>query len=389
MTCYRAKRWFYSTAVQLRAVGGQTTHVVEVCRVLAQRRPTTLFAPNPPATPIPGLPVCVVPLPPHPPREVLFQARLFRTIVALSKVYRPDVLYHRAASFNLGIVLAGRVLGVPCVMELNGLPAMEYALERAETGPLTWARTRFYRVVERIEHRLADGLVVVTPNLADIVRRNGARQVHVTRNGVDPAAFVPCDRLEARRSLGLPPDAEVVGYVGTFSAWQGLDTLIEGARLLLAQRPALVVLLVGDGPELPRLQRLAEPMGAHVRFLGRVPHEQVCRTLSACDVLAAPFPPIERNRRMGISALKLGEYLALGRPMLSSRLPGLEFIEEEQVGALFDPGNPPALAVQLAALLSLPPAQRDAIDRRARTLAETTFSWAQIVEDLVGFVENL
>ncbi len=389
MTERSTKRWFYSTAVQPGAVGGQTTHIVEVCRVLAQRRPTTLLAPNHPPTPIPGLSVCPVPLPSHPPREVLFQTRLLRTLITLSKTCRPDVLYHRAASFNLGVVVAARVLGVPCVMEVNGLPAMEYALEHADAGPLTRARTRFYRVVERVEHRLADGLVVVTRNLANIAHRNGARRVHLTRNGVNPAAFAPSDRLEARRRLGLLPDAEVVGYVGTFSAWQGLDTLIEGAKLLLPQRSALVVLLVGDGPELPRLQRLAEPMGEHVRFLGRVPHEQVCSILSACDVLAAPFPPIERNRRMGISALKLGEYLALGRPVLSSRLSGLEFIEEEQVGSLFDPGSPPALAAQLAVLLDLPSDQRAAIDHRARTLAETTFSWEQIVEDLIAFVECL
>jgi glycosyltransferase involved in cell wall biosynthesis len=320
---------------------------------------------------------------------VLFQARFLRTLITLSKTNRPDVLYHYAISFNMGVIMAARALGIHCVMELNGLPAMEYALEHADTGPLTRARTLFYRVMEQIEHRLADGLVVVTPNLADIARRHGARQVYVTRNGVDPAAFAPGDRREARRRLGLPPDAEVVGYAGTFSAWQGLDALIEGARLLLPQRPSLVVLLVGNGTELPRLQRLAEPMGEHVRFLSRVPHEQVCSILSACDVLAAPFPPIERNRQMGISALKLGEYLALGRPILSSRLSGLEFIEEEQVGGLFEPGSPSTLATQLASLLDIPPARRNDIERRARTLAETTFSWGQVVEDLIAFVERL
>lgn len=354
--------------------------------MLAQHRPTTLVAPNPPVRPIPHLAVHAIPLPTRPPREIMYQARLFRALLSLSRAHRPDVLYHRAASFNLGVLLAARVLGIPCVMELNGLPAMEYALQHRGVG--VRARTLFYTLVARLEHRIASGLTVVTQNLATIARRNGARHVLVTRNGVDPAAFVPGERDAARRSLGIADNAEVVGYVGSFTSWQGLDTLIEGATLLVPQRPDLHVLLVGDGPERERLQHLAAPIANHVQFTGCLSHERIAQSLAACDILAAPFAPIERNQRMGISALKLGEYLGMGRPLLGSRLSGMEFIEEEAVGMLFEAGNANALAVALNNLLSMAPDEQTAMGHRARTLAETTYSWQQVVAELIAFVEG-
>lgn len=381
------KRWYYTTAVQLKATGGYSTHIVEVCRVLAQRRPTTLLAPAAPPQPIAKLTTCLVALPPRPPREIIFQARLARSVGLLARVHCPDILYNRAAAFNLGALLSARALRIPGVIELNGLPALEYSLEHH--GQKARARAMFYTLMERLEHRLASGVVVVTPQLGHRARRNGARHVHLTRNGVDPAAFTLRERLTARRALGLPEEAELVGYAGTFSVWQGLDTLIEGAKLLAPRRPSLQLYLIGDGPDLERLRALAAPLGPQVHFAGRIAHDEVGAALAACDVLAAPFAPIERNRRMGISALKLGEYMGLGRSILGARLSGMEFIEEHQIGALFEAGNPTALAQQLEHLLDMPPDQRAALGRRARQLAETTFSWEQVVDHLITFCEAL
>lgn len=383
----RIKRWFYITAVQLSPHGGQSTHIMEICRTLASLRPTTLFAPVPPPENIPALSFYRVPLPTSPPRELLFQIQLMRSILLLARSHRPDIIYVRASSFNLGAIMLARMLRVPCVLELNGLPAMEYSLEHH--GKKARARAMFYTLMERLEHRLASGIVVVTPQLGEYARRNGARHIHVTLNGVDPAAFTPHEQHTTRRDLGLPEEAEIIGYVGTFSSWQGLDTLIEGAKLLAPHRPALLLYLIGDGPQREYLHTLAEPLGAQVHFAGRMPHSTVGHALSACDVLAAPFAPIERNRRMGISALKLGEYMGMGRPILGSLLSGMEFIEEHQLGALFEAGNPAALAQQIEHLLDMPPDQRAAIGQRARQLAETTFSWEHITERIVTFAEEL
>src|SRR5689334_8101298 len=114
-----SKTWYYITAVRLSSGSGQTTHVVESCRALAARRPTRC-APAAPPELLPGLSFHPVSLPARPPRELVFQARLSRAIMRAAAQRRPDVLYVRAAAFNLGAILAARRLGIPCVLELNG-----------------------------------------------------------------------------------------------------------------------------------------------------------------------------------------------------------------------------------------------------------------------------
>jgi glycosyltransferase involved in cell wall biosynthesis len=381
------KSWYYITAVRLSAASGQTTHIVESCRALAARRTTTLFAPVAPPAPLPGLAVRLVPLPDHAPRELVFQGRLARVILRQARERRPDVLYVRAAAFNLGAILAARRLRIPCILELNGLPALEYTLERSERpAPSARVRGLVYTLLAHLEGRLASGFVAVTPQLAAEARRWGARRTFVAPNGVNPSAIRPQDRLAARRALGLPDDAEIVGFVGNFARWQGLETLVRA--VLQSQRPNLRLLLIGAGVEHAQLAALAAPLGERVRFTGALPHEAVGAALSACDILAAPFPNSARNQRTGVSPLKVFEYLALGRPVLASALPGLEFIERERLGMLCPPGDPAALEARLAALLDLPAAERAAIGQRARAAAEGRYAWDRIVEGIIAFAEE-
>lgn len=383
----QTRAWCYVAAVRLSASSGQTTHIVESCRALAVRRATTLFAPVAPPDPPPGLAFQPVPLPGRPPRELVFQARLARELLRCARP--PAVVYVRAAAFNLGAILAARRLDAPCVLELNGLPALEYALERPRGARAPALRGGIYALMARIEARLASGIVAVTPQLADEARRWGARRVHVATNGVNPASITPQDRLAARRTLGLPADAELVGFVGNFARWQGLDTLIRAALALQTQRPALRLLLIGDGVERGRLAALAAPLADRVHFTGALPHASVGAALSACDVLAAPFPASERNRRTGVSPLKIFEYMALGRPTLASALPGLEFIERERLGLLCAPDDPAALAARLTDLLTLSPGERAALGARARAAAEGRYSWESITDELIAFAEWL
>lgn len=385
MRCDR--RWFYLAPLSLGVHGGQATHVAEFCEALAHSRPLALFGPPPAPAALPMIPFVPLSLPARPPRELVFQARAARALLLAGRSLKPAVIYARAAAFNLGAIMAARRLGIPCVLELNGLPALEYELERgARSAPM---RRMFYTLLARLEHRLASGIVAVTPQLADVARQNGARAVHVAPNGVNPHRFVPGDGAVARRMLGIPPEAQVVGFAGNFAAWQGLDLLVEAVLQLAPAHPQLHLVLIGDGVERARLEARAAPLGARVRFTGRLPHRQVPPLLAACDVLAAPLAPIERNRRTGVSPLKVFEYLALGCPVLAAALPGMEFIEVMRLGALFAPGNAAALAERLQWLLNLPHAERVAIGARARAAAEGSFAWTTIVDGVITFVEEV
>jgi len=384
----RPKGWLYVTAVPLDGMG-PTTHIVETCRALARIRRTELVGPTPPATPIPGLSVTTVPLPPGSPVELRYQAALARRLPGIARRADARIVYVRGAAFNLGAMLTARRLGLTAILEVNGIPALEHRLANPASRGST-LRDLAYAAFARLDARAAHGIVTFRPELAQEVRRWGGRDIHVASNGVDPERFLPLDRLEARARLGLSRSATWVGYAGNFAPWQGIDTLLDGiarVRRLLPERDVRL-LLVGDGVERAALEQRAAALGDAVHFTGRLPHELVPETLSACDVLAVAGVPIERNRRTGYSAIKAYEYIALRRPVLASDLPGLRFIRDEGLGEAFAAGDPASLATALRRLLDLDPAERDAMAERGRAAAEGRYSWETITRRIVAFAED-
>lgn len=378
-------RWVYVTATPLTGFG-PTTHVVETCRALAAIRPTTLVAPTPPPEPIDGLDVHVVPLPEAAPVEIRYQARLARALPEIAR--NADVIYVRGAAFNLGVLMTARRLGVPAVLELNGLPGLEYRLLNA--GSRARLRGLAYDIFARLDARAASGVVTVTPELADAARDWGAARVYAASNGVDPDRVTPLPIGPARERLGWPVTAFVIGFVGHFAPWQGLETLIDGVIRSRTTQPGsdIRLLLIGDGGEREALAQRADPLGDAIRFTGPLPRNEVPETLAACDVLALPSAPIERNRRTGLSPIKLYEYLALGRPVLVSDLPSLRFIARDGLGISFRAGDADDLAAVLTDLAALDRGECAAMGTRARAAAETRFSWRAVTAGIVDFVES-
>ena len=110
------------------------------------------------------------------------------------------------------------------------------------------------------------------------------REIAIVPNGVDLAVWRPRTegrRPRAARRAARPP---VVGFLGSFYQWQGLDRLLAAAPLVLAREPRTLFLLAGFGPEEERLKELARPLGDAVRFVGRVPLEDGPAWVNAFDV---------------------------------------------------------------------------------------------------------
>lgn len=382
-----SRPWFYTTSVALDAGGGQTTRVVEHCRALRDQVPLRLFAPKPPPG-LADLPYTQVPVPARPPRDLGFQVRLARALTDQARRTPPAVIYSYAGSTNLGPWLAARRIGCPLVLELHGLHALEYGLEHRAT-PALRAREAAYRLLFRLDMRLADGIVAVTPQLAEYALRNGARRALVAPNGVNTKRFAPLDPGPARARYRLAADDFVVGFVGNLAGWQGVDTLLRGAALARRRLPGLRLLIIGTGSQEQALRRLGAELGLGecVIWAGRVPYAEVPEHLCAADVLAGPFAANDRNAQTGVSPLKVFEYLALGRPLLVSDLPGLELVGG--AGLRFRADDPADLAGRLLALAVLGAAGRAVLGREARRLAVASYDWAQVNRQIMAFVDEL
>lgn len=381
-------RWVYVTAVRLGRTGGQSTRILEFCRALAKVAEVVLLAP-PADFPLPeGVRYIPVPLPARPPREIIFQLNAYRTLRQLSGP-PPDAIYVYAGAFNTGALVFARQAHSRSLLELNGLPYLEFGLEHPGAQGV-WLRAIAYRLMASVDTRLTDLIVTVTRQLARAIRQHTRARtpILVSSNGVNPTQFQPRPTAEARAALGLPAEGLYLGFVGVFAAWQGLDILLQGLAQAASAHPQLRLLLVGDGSQRPRLEQLAADLGLRrqIYFTGAVPYETIPTYINACDLMAAPFPLSMRNRLGGVSPLKVFEYLGCGKPVLGAAVPGMELIQQEGVGALFTPGDPGDLAAQLDRLLSLPAAEREAIGRRARQVAVEKYAWEIIVRRIVEVI---
>lgn len=280
---------------------------------------------------------------------------LAHSIARLAADWRPDVLHaHSPALCGMAALKAARALGIPLVYEIRAF------WEDAAVGNGTGSEGSLrYRLTRQLENRVisgADAVVTICHGLRDDLVKRGfaAGQIGVMPNGVDLTLFGdPPQRDEAlarELKLGSGP---VIGFIGSFYDYEGLDDLIAAMPDLLCEHPDARLLLVGGGPMEAALKAQAQASAAAfaIRFVGRVPHGEVERYYSLCDVMAYPR---KRNRLTDlVTPLKPLEAMAQGRIVAASAVGGhRELITDGVTGALFPADDPSACAAALARLLS-------------------------------------
>ncbi len=281
--------------------------------------------------------------------------RLADAIVALAADWRPDLLHaHSPALCGKAALIAGRRLGLPVVYEIRAF--WEDAAVANGATREGGARYRLTRALENHVVRGADQVVTICHGLKrDLVRRGiPAGKITISPNGVDMGLFgkgaPPEPKLARELGLGSGP---VIGFIGSFYDYEGLDDLIAALPLIWVEHPTVRLLLVGGGPMEARLRRLAEasPSADAIHFAGRIPHHEIDRYYGLIDVLALP----RKQSRLTdlVTPLKPLEAMAQGCLVAASDVGGhRELIADGITGTLFAPGNPAACARALAALLA-------------------------------------
>ena len=304
--------------------------------------------------------------------------RIERRLLEVAAEVRPHVLHaHSPVLGALAALRVGRRMDIPVVYEVRAFWE-DAAVDHGSTteGSL---RYRLTRALETHALRRADHVFTICEGLrAEIVGRGiPARKVSVVPNAVDIDRFAPGgaadEGLQARMGLA---GATVLGFIGSFYAYEGLDLLVDALGLLLPTRPDLRVLLVGGGPQEPALQArvAAQGLEGKVVFAGRVPHAEVARWYDLVDVLVYP----RRSMRLTelVTPLKPLEAMAQGRLVLASDVGGhRELIRDGLTGRLFPAGQPQALAQAVEGLL----AAREAwphMRRAARGFVELERHWS-------------
>ncbi|HMC88558.1 MAG TPA: glycosyltransferase family 4 protein [Gemmataceae bacterium] len=290
-------------------------------------------------------------------------------LAALERAGPFDLVYERYALWSYAGMEYARVRGMPGLLEVNA-PLVE---EETEYRGLI-DRAAACRVAERV-FAAATALIAVSEELAAYLQRFPGThgRVHVIPNGVDPRRF----------PAGLPPSCPgppgvfTVGFVGTLKPWHGLATLVEAFALLQRAVPKVRLLIVGDGPERPRLEEHLRSHGLQEAacFTGAVSPGAVPGLLASMDVAVAPYPSLAS---FYFSPLKVFEYLTAGLAVVASRVGQVAAVIEHEVNGLLCPAG---VADELAtALVRLhrEPGLRSRLGQAARATVLQNYTWEAV-----------
>jgi len=297
-----------------------------------------------------------------------------REVIAIVK---PDILHVHSPVLNaLPALRVGREVGLPVVYEVRAF--WEDAAADHGTTQEGSLRYRLTRAMETFAFRHVDAVTTICEGLrADIVARGiPSEKVTVIPNAVDVAKFsvggMPDEALKASLSLG---GARVLGFIGSFYAYEGLDLLLAALPRMLAQAPDIRVLLVGGGPQNEMLKQQVQQLDIadKVIFTGRVPHEQVHRYYDLIDVLVYPRHSMRLTEL--VTPLKPLEAMAQGRLFVASDVGGhQELIRDGETGVLFRAGDAQSLADKVLTLLNSS-GQWPALKQAGRYYVETERNW--------------
>jgi len=292
--------------------------------------------------------------------EKLYESYLFTAYAFFAGFYTSliikkndiDIIIERETSFGAGAI-ASIITKKPLVLEVIG---PRYSKLSLKTSKKVLAYTRSM-IRDFIPH---DKIVLVTA-AADVEKfRPNSMKAKVIR--------VKHNLLQS----------VVVGYVGTFANWHGIEELIEASVEVIKRLPNVKFLMVG--PYFEKAQKLATKKGVIDSFVftGPVPYTEVSHYINAADILVAPYNPAksELRRKYGIgSPLKVFEYMACEKPTVATSVPPVDrIIRNGKNGLVVPPGDSKALADAITYLVENPQVRKE-LGKNARKEVVEKYSW--------------
>ncbi len=213
------------------------------------------------------------------------------------------------------------------------------------------------RFLETLACRSAKEVVVICQGLKNDLSRRGipSQKISVVFNGINPDEFQSCDPDPEYFQSWKLKGKKVIGFIGSFYRYEGLELLIEVITHLTAKHPDVVLLLVGGGEVEQKLRKQVSNLQLEGKVVmpGRIPHERIPGVYAMIDVLV--YPRYSMRLTELVTPLKPLEAMAMGKVLVASDIGGhRELVQDERNGFLFPAGNASALTELLNRLIESP-----------------------------------
>jgi len=292
------------------------------------------------------------------------------------------IVLYSVPTNGLQTVRLCRKLGVPVVFRAIDIPnqLVPYPVLR----PIT-------RVLERKVYSNVDLILTLSPILSQYVISMGAPEARVKLLllGVDTELFRPdLDCTEIQQKWGFGEDDQVVVFVGTLFDFSGLDSFICRFPEVIKQIPSAKLLIVGDGPQRPKLERIIAQLGLQKQVIitGFQPYHTVPRYINLAAICINTFLITDATR--DIFPTKVVQYLACGKAVIATSLPGMmAVISGEHQGVVYT-GSPGEMMAEVISLLESTQ-RRQQLEQAGLNYAKQVHSYDKIAHQLEATLSKI
>ncbi len=316
--------------------------------------------------------------------------QLYATLKQAIAIEKPDILHVHSPALNvLPSLRLGRKFGIPVVYEIRAFWE-DAAVDQGKYAESSWK----YWLVHRLESWVCgkvNHLAVLCEGIKKDLRNRGIEesQISIVSNGIHVAEFLPRPgNKDFRNTWGLDGKI-VIGFIGSFYRYEGLDVLVEAFDKLLKKNPHLMLLLVGGGEVENELKEQVHRLSldAHVIFPGRIPHSQIPGVYGLFNFLVYPRNSVRLTEL--VTPLKPLEAMAMEKPLVASNIGGhRELIRDGETGVLFQAGNVESLVQAIEGLLCNPDRVQHLV-QTGKAWVTKERSWENIVKGYIPIYEKV
>lgn len=316
-------------------------------------------------------------------RPVVFNILLLFYLLYHAVRMHPAILYSRPINSFIPLLVA-KLTSTYFVIEVNGDQCHHLRLIGVHQ-----LKIALVKLIEHVNFKFADKIIPITQGLKQMIRRRYGitdSKISVIESGSNLDLFKPMDMEACKNFLNLEPDCRYVGFVGLFFEYQGIDTLIDSAGEVISRAPEIRFLIVGDGVMRTEWMEKTKKIGLEDCFVfpGQVPYNKVPYYINAMTVCVAPFTA----KRGETSPLKLFDYFACGKPVVSSDIPSVhQILLDSEAAILVSPGDPVALAQALIGILK-DEKKQGMLGNNGRKLVIPKYSWEAQVKLLISVIKD-
>lgn len=309
----------------------------------------------------------------------------FKLIKEAAKSFReikPDLIYQRHTVFNASGVVLAKKFNIPLILEVN---SSEVWVKK------NWSRLILENLAKKFEKiclKKANVIGVVSEIIKNEILSLGASEekIVVNPNGVDTKKFSPMIDGNLIREKYYLTDKIVVGFIGTFTKWHGVEVLFKSALEVIKESKDIIFFFIGEGNLKVTLanQTKDKKLENRIIFTGLIPHKLAPDYLAACDILVSPHLGFESDTKFFGSPTKLFEYMSMGKAIIASDLEQIgKIIIDGENGVKVQPGNEKELKEKIL-LVARDNNLREKLGKNARADVEKFYTWKMNAERVLS-----